>query len=119
MRSCGRRETCPLYCGHGRASETYRFSTYVGNLRVTRDTNVHKLAAALGQDPTEPLCMINGRASPTKAIVAGLAKALDSDVRFLDRRADEIRNDWRPSERAAKMGKSLTPPQEAWYCRAA
>jgi hypothetical protein len=58
---------------------------------VTRDTDVHNLAVALAQDPTEPPFMINGRASPAKAIVAGLAKALDSDVRFLDRLADEIR----------------------------
>jgi hypothetical protein len=30
---------------------------------------------------------------PTKAIVAGLANALDTDIRFLDRLAEEVRKD--------------------------
>jgi hypothetical protein len=37
--------------------------------------------------------MINGRSLSTKAIVAGLARELDSDVRYLEKLAEEIRND--------------------------
>jgi hypothetical protein len=47
---------------------------------VKRDTNVHKLGPKLGVDPMELLRMINGRAVPTKAAIAGLARVLDSDV---------------------------------------
>jgi transcriptional regulator with XRE-family HTH domain len=57
------------------------------------DTNVHKLGAKLGIDRAELLRMFNGRAPASKAVVAGLAKALDTDVRFLDRLAEEIRKD--------------------------
>jgi hypothetical protein len=46
-----------------------------------------------GVDPIELLRMINGRSLPTKAIVAGLARELDSDVRYLEKLAEEIRND--------------------------
>jgi hypothetical protein len=45
-----------------------------------------------GKDPTE-LLRINGWALPTKAIVAGLAKELDSDPRYLDKWGDEVRED--------------------------
>jgi hypothetical protein len=74
-------------------SKVYEFSKYIGTLCVTRDTNVHKLGEKLGVDPMELLRMINGRAVPTKAVVQGLAKALDSDVRFLEKLADPIRKD--------------------------
>jgi hypothetical protein len=60
---------------------------------VTWDTNVHKVWAKLAVDPMELLRMINGRAIPTKAIVAGLAKELDSDPSYLEKLADEIRKD--------------------------
>jgi transcriptional regulator with XRE-family HTH domain len=60
---------------------------------VKQQTNFHKLAAALRVDPMDLLRMINGRSSPSKAIVAGLATELDSDPRFLEKLADEIRKD--------------------------
>ena len=37
--------------------------------------------------------MINGKIVPTKTVVSGLAKALDPDVRYLEKLAEEIRKD--------------------------
>jgi hypothetical protein len=39
----------------------------------------------------ELLRMINGKTVPTKAVIAGLAKELDSDVRYLTKLAAEIK----------------------------
>jgi transcriptional regulator with XRE-family HTH domain len=64
-----------------------------GERTITHDTNVHKLGAKLGIDPAELLRAFNGRAPPSKAVVAGLAKALDVGMLFLDRLAKEIRKD--------------------------
>jgi hypothetical protein len=47
---------------------------------VTWDTNVHKVWAKLAVDPMELLRMINGRAIPTKAIVAGPANEIRKDL---------------------------------------
>jgi hypothetical protein len=66
MRSCGRRER-NLYTA-AMAVPPYRFSTYVGNLCVTRGTDVFKLGAKLGIDPIELLRMINGKVAATKAV---------------------------------------------------
>jgi hypothetical protein len=60
---------------------------------VKHQTNVHKLGVTLGIDPVELLPMINGKAVPTKVIIQGLAKQLDSDPRYLEKLADEIRKD--------------------------
>ena len=71
--------------------KVYEFSKHIGALCVKRDTNVHKLGAKLGIDPTELLSMINGKKVPTKAVISGLARELDSDVRCLEKLAEEIR----------------------------
>jgi hypothetical protein len=71
--------------------KVYEFSKHIGALCVTRDTNVFKLGAKLGVDPMELLRMINGRAVPTKAVIAGLGKELESDVSYLTRLAAEIK----------------------------
>jgi hypothetical protein len=71
--------------------KVYEFSKHIGALCVTRDTNVHKLGAKLGVDPAELLRMINGKVVPTKAVISGLARELDSDVRYLEKLAAEIR----------------------------
>jgi len=55
--------------------KVYEFSKYIGELCVTRDTNVYKLGAKLGIDPIELLRMINGRTRPTKAVIVGLEGA--------------------------------------------
>jgi hypothetical protein len=44
-------------------------------------------------DPMELLRMINGKVVPTKAVVHGLARELDSDVRYLEKLVEEIRKD--------------------------
>jgi hypothetical protein len=69
----------------------YEFSEHIGALCVTRGTDVYKLGRKLGIDPFDLLRMINGRITPTKAVIAGLAKELDSDVRFLEKLAGEIK----------------------------
>ena len=69
----------------------YRFSTYVGNLCVTRGTDVFKLGAKLSMDPIELLRMINGKVVPTRAVISGLAKELHSNVSLLTKLASEIK----------------------------
>jgi hypothetical protein len=71
--------------------KVYEFSRHIGALCVTRDTNVYKLGVKLGVDPTELLRMINGKIMPTKAVISGLARELDSDVRYLEKLAAEIK----------------------------
>jgi hypothetical protein len=71
--------------------KVYEFSKHIGALCVTRDTNVHKLGAKLGIDPAVLLSMINGKVMPTKAVISGLARELDSDVRYLEKLAAEIK----------------------------
>jgi hypothetical protein len=39
----------------------------------------------------ELLRMINGKTVPTKAVIAGLSKELDSDLRYLTKLAAEIK----------------------------
>jgi hypothetical protein len=75
----------------------YEFSKHVGALCVKRDTNVIKLGVKLGIDPLELLKMISGKTKPTKAVVGGLARELDSDVRYLQKLADAIKP-FEPSE---------------------
>jgi putative sterol carrier protein len=72
-------------------TKVYEFSKHIGALCVTRDTNVHKLGAKLVIDPAVLLSMINGKVMPTKAVISGLARELDSDVRYLEKLAEEIR----------------------------
>jgi hypothetical protein len=52
--------------------------------------SVYDLGPRLGVLPSELLNMINGRVKPTKAVLAGLARELDSDVSCLERLAAEI-----------------------------
>lgn len=54
--------------------------------------NVHKLGAKLGIDPAELLRMINGKVRPTKAVLNGLARELNSDIRYLEKLAAEIKH---------------------------
>jgi hypothetical protein len=69
----------------------YEFSRHIGALCVRANTNVVKLGKKLGIDPVELLRMINGYVVPTKAVIAGLAKELDSDPRYLGKLAAEIK----------------------------
>jgi hypothetical protein len=74
------------------------FSRHIGALCVRANTNVVNLGKELGIDPVELLRMFNGYAVPTKAVIAGLARELDSDVRYLERLAAEIKPGWLTSD---------------------
>jgi hypothetical protein len=67
----------------------YEFSRLVGALCVRAHTNVVKLGKILDIDPAELLQMFNGYEVPTKAVIAGLARELDSDVHYLEKLAAE------------------------------
>ncbi len=71
--------------------KVYEFSKHIGALCVRANKNVFELGEKLGIDPAELLRMINGKVMPTKAVISGLAKELDSDVRFLQKLAAEIK----------------------------
>jgi hypothetical protein len=53
------------------------FSKHIGTLCVTRDNDIYKL----GVETMHLLTTINGWVVPTKAVIAGLARKLDSEVR--------------------------------------
>jgi hypothetical protein len=69
----------------------YEFSRHIGALCVRANTNVVMLGKKLGIDPVELLRMFNGYVVPSKAVIAGLARELDSDVRYLEKLAAEIK----------------------------
>jgi plasmid maintenance system antidote protein VapI len=69
----------------------YEFSKHIGTLCVRANKNVHTLGEKLGIDPMELLRMINGRSVATKAVIAGLDKDLDSDPRYLEKLAAEMK----------------------------
>lgn len=60
---------------------------------MTRGTDVFNPGAKLGMDPIELLRMINGKVVPTRAVIQGLAKELDSDRGYLENLGEEIRKD--------------------------
>jgi hypothetical protein len=69
--------------------KVYEFSKHIGALCVRANKNVHTLGEKLGIDPMLLLRMINGKEVATKAVIAGLAKELDSDPRYLEKLAAE------------------------------
>ena len=69
----------------------YEFSKHIGALCVKRHTNATALGAKLGMDPMDLLRMINGKVPLNKKVIAGLAKELGSDVRYLEKLAAEIK----------------------------
>jgi hypothetical protein len=73
------------------ARRVYEFSKHVGALCARAGKNVYDLAPKVGLLPSELLAMINGRVKPTRAVIQGLAKELDSDARYLEKLAAEIR----------------------------
>ena len=72
--------------------KVYEFSKHVGGLCVRAGKSVYDLGPRVGVLPSELLDMINGRKKPTKAVIAGLARELNSDVRYLKKLAAEIKN---------------------------
>ena len=71
--------------------KTYEFSRHIRVLCATQGTDVFMLGRKLRIDPITLLLMINGKIMPTKAVIRGLARELDSDVRYLEKLAVEIK----------------------------
>jgi 3-hydroxyisobutyrate dehydrogenase-like beta-hydroxyacid dehydrogenase len=69
----------------------YDFSRLVGALCIRAHANVVKLGKKLGIDPAELFQVINGYVVPSKAVIAGLTRELDSDVRYLEKLVAEIK----------------------------
>jgi hypothetical protein len=69
----------------------YEFRRLVGALCIRAHTNVVKLGKTLGIDPAELFQLISGHVVPSKAVIAGLARELDSDVRYLKKLVAEIK----------------------------
>ena len=69
------------------------FTRHVGDLCARREIDIHQLAERLAMDPAELLEMVNGRLMPTDAVLSGLSKALDSDVRNLKMLAEKMQQD--------------------------
>jgi hypothetical protein len=67
------------------------FSKHIADLCATRSTNVFRLAAKLGMDRIKLLGMINSKVVPTRAVISGLAKELQSNVSLLTKLAAEIK----------------------------
>jgi hypothetical protein len=68
----------------------YAFSTHIGAACATQfRTFAEKLKTHVG----DLMRQFNGKASPSKALVKGLAKELSIDESFLNRLADEVRKD--------------------------
>jgi len=71
--------------------KVYEFSKHIAALCATRGTDVFRLGAKQGIDPMELFQMINGKVAPTRALISGLAKELDSNVSLLTKLAAEIK----------------------------
>jgi transcriptional regulator with XRE-family HTH domain len=66
----------------------YEFCTHIGAACARPD-----LADKLGMDVTDLMTQCNGKVVPSKALIKGLAKELGIDESFLNRLADQVRND--------------------------
>jgi hypothetical protein len=71
--------------------QAYEFTNHIAALCASRGTDLFRLGAKLGMDPVELLQMINGKVVPTRAVISGLAKELDSNVSELTKLAAETK----------------------------
>ena len=71
----------------------YAFSVTIGENCARQFRTFADLAEKLKMDVTDLMRQCNGKVSPSKALVKGLAKELDVDESFLNRLADEVRKD--------------------------
>jgi transcriptional regulator with XRE-family HTH domain len=70
----------------------YAFCTHIG-AACAKQFRMFQVAEKLKVPVEDLMRQCNGKTSPTKALVKGLAKELDIDESFLNRLADEIRKD--------------------------
>jgi len=71
----------------------YQFSTHIGAACAKQFLTFTHLAEKLTIDVTDLMRQCNGKSSPSKGLVKGLAKELDIDESFLNRLAEEVRKD--------------------------
>jgi ribosome-binding protein aMBF1 (putative translation factor) len=74
------------------------FTKHVGDLCTRREIDIGRLAERLTMDPAQLLKMINGRLTPTNVALSGLARELDTDLRYLQKLAEEIHQGDQPEE---------------------
>jgi hypothetical protein len=70
--------------------QVYEFRKHVGAMCVTRTVS---LVRGRASSHWSRFVVINGKVVPTKSVVAGLARELDSDPRYLEKLSAEIRKD--------------------------
>ena len=73
----------------------YAFSVTIGENCARRMRTFVDLADKLKMDVTDLMRQCNGKASPSKALVKGLAKELGIDESYLEKLAAEVRKDLR------------------------
>jgi ribosome-binding protein aMBF1 (putative translation factor) len=71
----------------------YAFSITIGEACNRKSRNFLDLAEKLKMDVTDLMRQCNGHASPSKALVKGLARELGLNESSLDKLADEVRKD--------------------------
>jgi ribosome-binding protein aMBF1 (putative translation factor) len=71
----------------------YTFSTHIGAACAQQSRTFVDLAEKLKMDVSDLMRQCNGKVSPSKSLVKGLAKELGIDESFLNRLAEEVRKD--------------------------
>jgi hypothetical protein len=71
----------------------YEFSTHSGAACARQMVNFQQLADKLKMDATDLMHQCNAKAPPSKAPVEGLARGLDINEQFLEKLADQVRQD--------------------------
>jgi transcriptional regulator with XRE-family HTH domain len=71
----------------------YEFFTYIDPTSARQMRTFTELAEKLKIDVIDLMRQSNGKVPPSKALVEGLAKELDIDEPFLNRLAEEVRQD--------------------------
>jgi hypothetical protein len=71
----------------------YAFSLCIGEACNRKSRTFIDLAEKLKMDVTDLMRQCNGHASPSKALVKGLARELDISESYLDKLAEEVRKD--------------------------
>jgi hypothetical protein len=71
----------------------YAFSVTIGETCARKMRTFVDLAEKLKMPVEDLMRQCNGKVSPSKALVKGLAKELDIDESFLNRLAEEVRKD--------------------------
>jgi transcriptional regulator with XRE-family HTH domain len=71
----------------------YTFSTHIGASCARQFRTFPDLAEKLKMDVHDLMRQCNGKVSPSKALVKGLAKELGIDESYIEKLAEEVRKD--------------------------